>query len=518
MVSYFLEIVLEKGVGVKKSYSNSLNESDFPVCCVQKNTKTGMLEIVDGNNCFKKDFFKPRNELFFGFFDLKKSVFLEFLENETVFYIEGDCFLPTGEEKSFLCQKMGGRLFFSLFPASQDKMQKLSMDTLGHFAGGIAHDFNNILSIILGYARGLRDEDLSESEIKTYLEKIQSATKKGANLTKQLLAFSKQKVILGECKDINTAIQDQVDLCKVVLGAGVNVHFSPSQEALPVECSEDVIGQIVMNLLINARDSIQDTETGQGDIWVEASFSRFSTQKHLYPHGVAKIVIKDSGGGMSQSVMSHAFDPFFTTKAPGKGVGLGLSSVHGVVSQLGGEIRVSSRENGSSFVIHLPLAYPVKEKVVIESMLLNDKVDRSLEGKTILIAEDEVDLASLLQRSFEGIGMNVLLSYSGRQALNLAEKYKGTIDFLLTDIVMPEMHGMHLGRELIVLHPETYVIYMSGYPGRESFGYQIDLPKECYVLSKPLEMQTIIAVMTRVLQGESAADLEQFYKSLDCCF
>lgn len=374
------------------------------------------------------------------------------------------------------------------------QMQKLK--ALGQFAGGIAHDFNNILSIIEGHmhiAIKQLDKGSLESE---QLKKILKATQRGAGLTRQLLSFGRQKVGVEEKVNLIEALHQQYTLLRPLLGESIKLSMTVPEETVWINALPDHLTQMILNLALNARDAMP--QGGELIIRCVLSENLPSVLEEKYPDiPFICISVVDSGTGISEDSLPRIFEPFFTTKDQGKGTGLGLSVVYGIVDQLKGGIEVSSvHGKGTVFDVYLPLATAPDVDVIVFN---NIKVRCNLVGKTILIAEDEPELREILAGMFKDMRMNVLSAENGNQALLVQDEYDGEIDFLLTDVVMPEMDGVRLGEMFKSIRPGSNVIYMSGYPfmdGRKD----IQVPTGEPFMSKPLQEDGIRRVLERVLE------------------
>lgn len=379
----------------------------------------------------------------------------------------------------------------------QAQLQKL--EALGQFAGGIAHDFNNILSIIEGHThiamRQMKEGSLTPEQ----LQKILKSTQRGAGLTRQLLSFGRQRVDVEEKTNLADALRQQHVLLRPLLGASIQLFMTVPEEPVWLNASQDQLTQITLNLALNARDAMPDG----GELAIICmSCQKKNTPRILrekYPNtSFIRLSVVDSGTGIPSEILPRIFEPFFTTKDIGKGTGLGLSVVYGIVEHMKGTIEVSSMKNeGTSFDVYLPLTTPpVVEK--IPEPVVEDESD-ILKGKTILIAEDEPELRNLLEDMFKGMRMKVLSAGNGNQALVVQEEYDGSIDFLLTDVVMPEMDGVKLGFMFNSVRPGSNVIYMSGYPfmdGRKN----IEVPSGAPFIGKPLQQDKIRDILERALQ------------------
>lgn len=393
--------------------------------------------------------------------------------------------------------------------------QNVSGDTLqalGRMAGGVAHDFNNILSIIEGYAYQLQNQQLDAQSLQEVAQAMLAATQRGAGLTHQLLAFGRQSNRDTQVSDLAQEIYNHDMLLRSFLGSshGVEVEV-PTDVTFPVGLSHDAIWQILMNLVSNARDAMK--HGGK----VAISLSYLKTLPHDLPedffvnhamgHGFACLQVSDTGQGMTQDVMDKMFDPFYTTKDQGEGTGLGLSLVLGLVRQIGGNVHVMSQQyKGTKIMIYMPL---LAQDALTASTDMSDYVpmpdpelqavgddkkpinDNSLEGRTIMLVEDEVDLLKLQANLLRDWGATVLVAGNGDEALAIQNSHKGKIDLLLTDIIMPGINGVHLAQLMTSLRQDTDVMFISGYPARDRQLRDIDVPKGMEVLQKPLPPQEL---------------------------
>jgi len=380
-------------------------------------------------------------------------------------------------------------------PEDRQQAQLQKMDALGQFAGGIAHDFNNILSIIEGYThiamKQLKDGTLKPEQ----MQKILKSTQRGAGLTRQLLSFGRQKVDAEEKTNLAEALRQQHVLLRPLLGESIQLFMTVPEDSVWLNASSDQLTQIILNLALNARDAMP----GGGELTIICMPCQKRNIPALlrdkYPDGsFIRLSIVDSGEGIPAEILPRIFEPFFTTKEVGKGTGLGLSVVYGIIDQLKGAIEVSSAPGeGSSFDVYLPLS-PAPVQVVKD---VSKQI--TLAGKTILIAEDEPELRLLLSGMFNDMQMKVLSATNGNDALLVQDEYDGKIDFLLTDVVMPEMDGVKLGELFSSVRPDSSVIYMSGYPfmdGRKN----IQVPQGAPFISKPMQEDKIRQILERALQ------------------
>jgi two-component system cell cycle sensor histidine kinase/response regulator CckA len=340
-------------------------------------------------------------------------------------------------------------------------LQSQKMEAVGRLAGGVAHDFNNLLQIILSYAEIARERPGLEPEELEDLDEIKKAARRAANLTRQLLAFSRKQVLDPIVMDINTVLRDLVKMLQRLIGEDIEIRFVLAPEPVRVKADPGQIENVIMNLAVNARDAMPQggvltIETGATE--VDQAYAR--EHPFVPPGPYVMVTVTDTGAGMDADVRSHIFEPFFTTKDPGKGTGLGLATVYGIVKQSGGHISVYSEPGrGSSFKILLPR---VEESAVRERPARG--AERSPRGsETILLVEDEPSLRKLVRQLLRGRGYTVIEAHDGAKALDAARKHKGPIQLLLTDVVMPGMSGRELAERLAPLRPEMKILYMSGY-------------------------------------------------------
>ncbi|PZQ46957.1 MAG: hypothetical protein DI551_04185 [Micavibrio aeruginosavorus] len=356
--------------------------------------------------------------------------------------------------------------------------QSQRLEALGQLAGGVAHDFNNILSIIDGYARIARKKLGPETEAYGFMEHIASAVQRGSALTGQLLTFGRHKVVKDSVVDLGQLVRDQEMLLRPLMDASIALSIK-TEDGVFVKVAPDNICQILLNTCINSRDAMTDG----GNLIVEA-------QKEGEGHAVLRII--DTGSGMPSEVQAKMFDPFFTTKDQGKGTGLGLSMVYGLVKDMKGEIGVVSKENeGTAITIRLPLSEPPVDK---HEIIEDEDGNVRLNGFTALVAEDEPDLLKIISSTLEDVGITVLRACNGHEALMVQDDYDGEIDFLLTDVVMPELNGVKLAELFESVRPHSQIMFMSGYPANGLMS-RVPLPEGAVMMSKPIDMKKLICMI-----------------------
>jgi len=388
---------------------------------------------------------------------------------------------------------------FTLKDETEEKISKAhfyqnqKLEALGQLAGGIAHDFNNIMSIIDGYARIARKEVSPGSEVDNYLDRIMQSIKRGAALTRHLLTFSRHNIVVESVSDLGAVIKDQQMLLSPLLDASIEVEVD-TEEGVLIDLAEDTIAQILLNLVVNSRDAMPHG----GKITIQTGTKNHDGRNHAF------LSVSDTGEGMDESVQKRIFDPFYTTKEQGKGTGLGLSMVYGIVQQHKGEIDVESAPGkGTVFTILFPVSekQPVKKIINVSGEAENVR----LENYTAMIAEDEEDLLGLLANMMRDMGMNVITAINGNDALSKQEEHQGKIDFLLTDVVMPEMDGVHLANLFSSVRPDTKTVFISGYPADDISG-RIHLPAGSVLLPKPIEYKNLAYILKSMAEDGNKED------------
>ena len=340
--------------------------------------------------------------------------------------------------------------------------QSQKMEAVGRLAGGVAHDFNNLLGIVTACSELLRHR--VDSESLEYIDNIHEAAKRGAALTRQLLAFSRRQPVQTQLLDLNERLKEVSKLLRPLMGDDVEIVLLPRSATAIVEADPGQLDQIVMNLAVNARDAMPRG----GRLALETGVSDFDEAfVHEHPALTAgryvMLAVSDNGIGMDEATRSRIFEPFFTTKETGKGSGLGLATVYGIVKQSGGHIWVYSEPGrGTTFKIYLPSA---ESKIATAPAAQAEALPERREGVTILLVEDDDVMRKLTKKMLEQHGYQVFEAEDGKSALNVISSDHASIGVILTDVVMKGMNGPELVLRLIDSHPETKVVYMSGYTG-----------------------------------------------------
>jgi len=339
--------------------------------------------------------------------------------------------------------------------------QAVKMEAVGRLAGGVAHDFNNLLNIIIGYSELMLERRDSTELRERGAREIRKAADRAASLTRQLLAFSRQQVLEPRILDLNDVVAEMKDLLLRMLGEDVELVVTPVEGLDRVRADPGQIGQVIMNLAANSRDAMPQggrflIETA--NVMVSEAFS--VQHANMPPGSYVVLSVTDTGSGMTPEVRDHIFEPFFTTKETGKGTGLGLATVYGIVKQSGGYIWVYSElGQGTTFKVYLPRVDASPEPAQPAAA----PATNCLGSETLLVVEDEEGVRVLVRDFLQMSGYTVLEAGRGEEALRIACEHAGEISLMITDVIMPGMNGRELAERMAVLRPDMKVLYMSGY-------------------------------------------------------
>ena len=380
--------------------------------------------------------------------------------------------------------------------------QAQKMDAIGRLAGGVAHDFNNLLMVISSYAELMLDSLAPLHPLRRNVDEIQKASRRAADLTRQLLAFGRKQMQSLQLLDLNQIIEDINKMLPRLIGEDIELVFVPGEHLGKVKADPVQIEQVLMNLAANARDAMPKG----GRLVIETASLRLEdayVQEHsIVPPGqYVLLTVSDSGSGIAPEHLSHIFEPFYTTKEEGKGTGLGLATVYGIVKQNSGFIWVYSEPGmGTTFKIYLPQAR--QTKLALQPVVPVEGCPGGCES--LLLAEDE-DAVRQSTREFLSLsGYIVLEAKNGTEALALAKAYNGVIDLMITDVVMPQMGGARLAAELAADRPEMRVLFVSGY-AETTFQHHGAIDVTTRFLQKPFSLKTLARKVREILDEAKPA-------------
>lgn len=377
------------------------------------------------------------------------------------------------------------------------------MEAIGRLAGGIAHDFNNLLTSIMGYADMLQINLEEGSRLRRYTAEICKASELAASLTRQLLTFSHKQVQQPRDLHVDTVVADIHQMLKRLISEDIELVMRLTSRDGWVRMDQGQVEQILMNLVVNARDAMPHggrltIETAT--VTLDETFAR--TRLMLDPGPYIALTVQDTGCGMDTETSAHIFEPFFTTKGMGKGTGLGLATTYAIVHQAGGAIRVQSQPGaGSTFTVYLPLLEAASNdpQVVLQA----DDGGHPQGSETVMLVEDEASVRELTREALKENGYTVLEAVDGHDALRICREHDGPIHILVTDVVMPQMSGCRLAKQLKLLHPETEVLYISGYV-EETIARHGMLEPGTAFLQKPFAPAELLRRVRRILDSALA--------------
>jgi two-component system, cell cycle sensor histidine kinase and response regulator CckA len=419
--------------------------------------------------------------------------------------------LVIDQEEESLFTELAGDVAFALYNIDLEKtiretrkqrdsaeaalMQAQKMEAVGRLAGGVAHDFNNMLNVILGYAGlGMSRLDLRDP-LYRHLKQIEKAAQRSADLTRQLLAFSRKQIVAPRIINLNEVVLDQKNMLGRMIGEDITFMFIPGAGLWKIRMDRSQVDQILANLVVNARDAIE----GVGTITIETEnviLDAAYAQDHLYasPGEYVMLSVSDTGAGMDAETREHIFEPFFTTKEKGKGTGLGLSTVYGIVKQNEGIVHVYSEKGiGTSFKVYLPSSQGASDTKVeaIQHPVLTGT-------ETVLVVEDEKQLLGLVADILEQYNYTVLAAETPLEAIRMAQHYDGRIHLLLTDVIMPEMNGRELEIRIKSSAPDIKTLFMSGYTANVIVNRSVLKPGVAF-LQKPFTPTALAEKVREVL-------------------
>ncbi|MBO6939453.1 MAG: PAS domain S-box protein [Deltaproteobacteria bacterium] len=371
------------------------------------------------------------------------------------------------------------------------------LEAIGLLAGGVAHDFNNLLSVILSYSDLAADALPTGDPVRDDIEEVLRAGHRAAGLTRQLLAFSRRQLLKPSALDLNAVARDLESMLHRVIGADVELSLLLADDLDSVVVDQGQIEQVILNLMVNARDAMP---TG-GQITLQTANAVVDdadmVRGDIAPGRYVVLAVTDSGLGMDEDTVSRMFEPFFSTKEVGKGTGLGLATVHGIISQSGGTITVDSElGRGTTLRVFLPAG----SSVALRPQAAREPVTATTGTETILVVEDEEALRRVVVRTLERVGYRVLQAPNGQAALTLASEHSGDIHLLLTDMIMPKVSGRGLADDLRKRRPSLQILYMSGYANNVLAERGI-LEPDAQFLNKPFTGDQLARMVRLVLDG-----------------
>ena len=373
------------------------------------------------------------------------------------------------------------------------------LEAVGRLSGGIAHDFNNLLGVIIGYSQVLQQTVGANNELREPIDEILKAGERAASLTRQLLAFSRKQVLEPKVLNLNAVVSEVEKMLRRLIGENIELKIDLDRSLGSVKADRSQVEQVILNLAVNSRDAMPDGGTLTIQTY-NALLSEKDCERYRYviPGKYTLLAVSDTGCGMDEETQSHIFEPFFTTKESGKGTGLGLATVYGIIKQSGGFIWVESSLNkGATFRIYLPQVEEAPEAI--------QKVDGApahiLTTHTILLVEDEQSLRKLTQKILTDVGYTVFEAKDASQAMEVASGMKTDIDLLLTDMIMPGLSGRALAEKLSPTRPRMKVLFMSGYTDGEIAPHGVLDPKMT-ILRKPFKWEELTKTVKQVLISE----------------
>ena len=375
-------------------------------------------------------------------------------------------------------------------------VQAQKMESVGRLAGGVAHDYNNMLSVIVGYTELAMEKVGPDAPAFSDLREIRKAARRSTEITRQLLAFSRQQAIAPRSLDLNHTVVTMLNMLRRLIDEGVELNWSPGADIWPVLIDPIQIDQILVNLCVNSRDAIAEAGTISITTDVKTFDSEYCANHDGFVAGDFVVLsVSDDGCGMDQQTLEHVFEPFFTTKEVGRGTGMGLATVYGIVKQNKGFINVYSEPGqGTTIRIYLPRNHAPTDSSRRPALAGPDAGGH----ETILVVEDEPTIMKLTAAMLERLGYDVLTAVTTAAAIETAANHAGTIDLLVTDLVMPEMNGRELSQKFLAYRPGAGVLYVSGYTA-DVIAHRGVLEESVNFLQKPFSKQELAVAVRAAL-------------------
>jgi signal transduction histidine kinase len=380
-------------------------------------------------------------------------------------------------------------------------VQAQKMEAVGQLAGGVAHDFNNLLTVIMSYSSLLLSDLGANDAVRGDIQEISDAAERAAALTRQLLAFSRKQVLQMRAVNVNAVVTNVETMLRRLIGEDISLTTHLDSELALINADPGQLEQVLINLAVNARDAMP----GGGALTITTDNAELSSEhgdRHLgaAPGKFVMVAVTDTGSGMTKDVQQRLFEPFYTTKGPGKGTGLGLATVHGIVKQSGGDVYVYSElGHGTTFKVYFPrlTKIPAELEIVLEHHAVAPRG-----SETLLLAEDDESIRAIGARVLGALGYNVLVARTGREALRIVVEHKGPIDLIATDVVMPEMNGSQLVEKVLEARPGIRVLFMSGYTDDEVMRRGV-IDGQTAFLQKPFTPDLLAHKVREVLDAPS---------------
>ena len=384
--------------------------------------------------------------------------------------------------------------------------QAQKMEAVGRLAGGVAHDFNNLLMVIKGHTELLLNALDPSEQITKKIEQIDRSADRATALTRQLLAFSRMQVLQPQIINLNSIIEEMGKLLPRLIGEDIELVIRTDDDLGTVRADASQMEQVIMNLAVNARDAMPNggklvIETANAEL----DHGYMASHPLMSPGPYIQLVVTDSGTGMDAETQAHIFEPFFTTKEKGKGTGLGLAMVYGIVKQSGGFIWVYSEvDKGTSFKIYLPRLDQAEDRIGLTS----GSTEVPMGSETVLLTEDEQDVREIAREFLESGGYQVIEAKNGAEAIRLAARHRGKIQLLVTDMVMPGMTGQELAVQLQSEHPGLCVVFMSGY-SEHAATEMANADPSVRLLTKPFSRGAMLRAVGEILRGDGKGRREE---------
>jgi PAS domain S-box-containing protein len=425
--------------------------------------------------------------------DLYQAEYRMFARDGRVLWFRDEAvMLPTAEDQPCLMQGV----MYDITERKRLEDQLLhsqKMEAVGLLAGGVAHDFNNLLMLIQAHNERLRGTFAPDAAAQKESLGIEHAVTRAASLTGRLLAFSRKQVLQPQVMDLNAVLSEVAKMLDRLIEKNITLRVAPARQLWPVKADPGQVEQLIMNLAVNARDAMPDG----GQLLIETRNAEIGNAHPRLRDGVrpgryVMLIVSDTGVGMDSETQAHMFEPFFTTKEPGKGTGLGLPIVYGVVKQTGGWTHVDSKPGkGTTFEIYLPWAEEAETTTALQVSQIREDIAAAPKGtETVLLVEDETGIRELACEFLQRQGYKVLHGMDGNEALRIAEGHEDLIHLLVTDMAMPNLGGKELADRLQKVRPQIKVLFMSGYPDHEALaGGNIGV--QAAVLQKPFSLDTL---------------------------